>query len=258
MTDTAILGLGHLGRPLAEALYLRGSQVAALKRTLTSDDICLPIALDSADLNRNRVWQQPFWREHWAAKSTWVCLLPPSALSGYAETLRRWITLAEYFQVAHLVYTSSISVYGDTPRICDEHTPPQPHTPSARACLAAENLLQAAGVPHVTILRLGGLYSAERHPLAALMQRQPIPRPQAAANMLHRDRAVSALVQAVMQPNGRRIRNILETPPPARADFYRCQATLLGLPEPQFDNDPAPGKTVVSRYHDFDTAFQAA
>lgn len=251
MTDTAILGLGYLGRPLAEALYLRGHAVAALKRQYTSDDVALPIALNTADLDDEAVWTQPFWAEHWADKPVWVCLLPPSAVADYADTVGRWLALAERFQAAHVVLASSISVYGDAPRVCDEHSPTQPATASARACVAAEAMVLAGAVPQVSVLRLGGLYSAARHPLTRLGQRQPLPQPHAAANMLHQDRAVAALCCAIEHPQGRRIRNIVETPHPTRQAFYRSQAALLGLPEPLFDHsDARPGKTVASCYDD--------
>ena len=42
--DTSILGLGYLGRPLAQKLYEHGSRVAAVKRSLTSDDTICPYA----------------------------------------------------------------------------------------------------------------------------------------------------------------------------------------------------------------------
>lgn len=251
MSDSAILGFGYLGRPLAEALYLRGHSVAALKRRRTSDDVCLPLALATADLNQKTVWAQPFWTEHWADKPTWVCLLPPSAVADYLGVIRRWLDLAAHFQVAHVVLASSISVYGDAVRACDEHSPPQPASASARACLAAEQLLLASAAPQASILRLGGLYSAVRHPLTRLLLRQPVSKPQAAANMLHQARAVAALLYVIEHPDGRRIRNIVETPHPSRQDFYRSQAALMGLNAPQFDTaDDGRGKTVYTCYDD--------
>ena len=46
----AILGLGYLGRPLAETLWQHGSRVFAWKKTVTSDDVNLPIDLASGDI----------------------------------------------------------------------------------------------------------------------------------------------------------------------------------------------------------------
>lgn len=247
VNGAAILGFGHLGRPLAEVLYQRGCAVAALKRRLTSDDICLPIALETADLNAPEVWTQPFWAEHWAGKATWFCLLPPSAVADYADVIGRWLALAERFQVAHIVYGSSIGVYGGAVRDCDENTPPQPDTESARKVLAAEQLMWASAVPNVSLLRLGGLYAAERHPLYSLLRRPSARAPHAPANMLHRDRAVAALLAAAGRRPGRLVRNVVETPHPSRLDFYRREAAKLGVAAPEFDlDDHSGGKKVYS------------
>lgn len=60
--DCAILGMGYLGRPLAEKMFEGGSRVSALKRSITSDDINLPINLHAADLNDAQVFQADFWQ----------------------------------------------------------------------------------------------------------------------------------------------------------------------------------------------------
>ena len=125
------LGLGYLGLPLAQKCYEQGSQVAAIKRTLTSDDINLPIELDIIDLNQDDIFHSSaLWQNH-INKPTWFCLLPPSSLNHYADTLKKWIQLAERCKVQHIIFTSSTSVYGDQARICDETTPPDPQTESA-------------------------------------------------------------------------------------------------------------------------------
>ena len=56
-------------------------------------------------------------------------------LRRYSE---KWIQLAERCKVQHIIFTSSTSVYGNHARICDETTPPDPQTESARQILAVE------------------------------------------------------------------------------------------------------------------------
>ncbi|MDO5639719.1 MAG: SDR family NAD(P)-dependent oxidoreductase [Neisseria sp.] len=250
--DAAILGLGYLGRPLAQKLYEQGAQVAALKRRLTSDDINLPIRLDCADLNDARVFQTAFWQQHWADKSIWFGLLPPSPLHDYEAVIRRWTALAVQFGVKHIVFASSIGVYGDDARECDEHSRPQPQTASAARSLAAECILTGSGIAHIDILRLGGLYSAERHPLHSLLKRSPVGGARKPVNMLHRDAAVAALRLAAATPSGIRIRNIVEPQHPPKHEFYRAEAAKLGLPAADFDlNDTGGGKTVHTAFDDF-------
>ena len=75
----SITGLGYLGLPLAQKFYQHGSRVAAIKRSLTSDDINLPIHLDTIDLGGTDAFQTALWRHH-ADKPVWFFLLPPSSL----------------------------------------------------------------------------------------------------------------------------------------------------------------------------------
>lgn len=252
--DAAILGMGYLGRLLAEKLFENGGRVSALKRSLTSDDINLPIELDAVDLNDEKVFQTAFWRK-WADKEVWICLLPPSAVGRYTDLLAVWGKAAKQFGVRHIVYASSTSVYGEEARECTEHSTPQPQTASAQKVLAAERLLLESGIEHVDILRLGGLYSAERHPLNSLLKSGKkaagMHRP---VNMLHRSRAVAALYLAACTPSGLRIRNIVEKRHPPKHEFYRAEAVKLGLPELTFDEtDCSSGKIVNTAYDDFST-----
>lgn len=250
--DAAILGLGYLGRPLAQKLYEQGAEVAALKRRLTSDDINLPIHLDCVDLNQAQVFQTAFWQQHWADKAVWIALLPPSTVNDYETVMRKWTALARCFGVDHLVYGSSISVYGNEVRNCDEYSEPQPQSRSAQHMLAVEKILLESGVSHVDILRLGGLYSAERHPLTSLLRRSNIGGAQHPVNILHQDLAVSALYHAATMPSGIRIRNIVEPQHLPKHEFYRAEAAKLGLSEAAFDmSDVSDGKTVTTAFEDF-------
>lgn len=249
--DASILGLGYLGRSLAQKLYENGSRVAAVKRNLTSDDINLPIRLDTLDLNQDNVFQSAnpardtsFWQHH-ADKPVWFCLLPLSSLTHYADTVKQWAELARACNVQHLIFTSSTSVYGDKARECDETATPDPQTESARQILTAEQYLLDSGVPNIDILRLGGLYCAERHPVSRLVQRQNIPGGNQPVNIVHRDIAVETLFQTTLHPNGRRIRNIVEPRHPTRCDFYTAEAAKFGLPPPDFaPDDTSRGKIV--------------
>lgn len=247
----AILGMGYLGRPLAEKLFESGREVAAMKRNITSDDVNLPIRLDAVDLNQSGQFQTACLN-HWADKPVWICLLPPSAVADYLSVLTEWITAAKQCGVAHIVYGSSIGVYGGEARICDERSPLNPQTASSQKVAAAEQLFLNSGMANIDILRLGGLYSAERHPLNSLLKRQQNGGAHQPVNVLHQGRAVAALYQAVNGPNGIRIRNIVETQYPPKYEFYRAEALKLGLPEADFDMaDVRGGKVVQTAFDDF-------
>lgn len=239
----SITGLGDLGLPLAQKFYQHGSRVAAIKRSLTSDDINLPIHLDTFDLGSTDAFQTALWRHH-ADKPVWFFLLPPSSLTHYADTVKQWAELARACNVQHLIFTSSTSVYGDTARECDETATPDPQTESARQILAAEQHLLDSGISNIDILRLGGLYCAERHPVSRLVQKQNIPGGNRPINIVHRNIAVESLFQTAFNPGGRRLKNIIEPRHPTRREFYTEEAAKLGLPAPDFAPDDSMGKII--------------
>ena len=167
-------------------------------------------------------------------------------MTHYANTVKQWAELARTCHVQHLIFTSSTSIYGDKARECDETSAPDPQTESARQILAAEQYLLDSGVPNIDILRLGGLYCAERHPVNRLVQKQNIPGGNQPVNIVHRDIAVETLFQTTLHPNGRRIRNIVEPRHPTRRDFYTAEAAKLGLPPPDFAPDGTVGGKIVN------------
>ncbi|HEZ5959313.1 TPA: SDR family oxidoreductase [Neisseria meningitidis] len=239
----SITGLGYLGLPLAQKFYQHGSRVAAIKRSLTSDDINLPIHLDTFDLGSTDTFQTALWRHH-ADKPVWFFLLPPSSLTHYADTVKQWAELARACNVQHLIFTSSTSVYSDTARECDETATPDPQTESARQILAAEQHLLDSGISNIDILRLGGLYCSERHPISRLIQKQNIPGGNRPVNIVHRDIAVESLFQTAFNPGGRRLKNIIEPRHPTRREFYTEEAAKLGLLAPDFAPDDSVGKII--------------
>lgn len=248
-----IFGFGFLGRPLAEKCADAGCDVRVVKRSLSSDDINLPIDLDVVALTPNTPM-----RAEWKHYDTWVVLLPPSALgTHYADSICHLLQHAEQLGIQHWVYSSSISVLGEQTGILYEDAKVQADTVSAQHIFAVEQAIQKSSIPHTDILRLGGLYSSERHPITRLLQ-QNTPRSDGEqfANMLHRDRAVSALFHAIMQANGKRLRHCVETPHISKREFYQAEANKLGLPSPLWQEHHADehaintGKKVLSHYTD--------
>ena len=249
MPDCAILGLGYLGRPLAERLYQSGASVAAVKKQLTSDDINVPIELQFVDLDDTEAAGKVY--RSWQNKAVWVALLPPSRLVDYVAVIRQWVRSAQQYGVQHIIFASSISVYGSSMRVCDENSALAPDTISAEKIIMAEQMVWNSGMVNIDILRLGGLYSITRHPLNRLLQRPVIDKAKQVVNMLHQDRAVAALFRAIQTPSGKRIRNLVETTYLSKQDFYTAESIKLGLPCPKFNIEGDTGKVVTTCYKDF-------
>lgn len=230
-----IAGAGYLGHPLAQQLAAQGYDVVASSRH------------ESSGLN----WQ--YWDfqdalpvQNFQQADVWVVLLPPSGAVDYVAQMQVLCEQAQAANIAHVVYTSSTSVYGDAARVCDEHSAVDPQTESAHKIVACENLWLQSGLPNVSILRLGGLYDDERHPAKRLSGRVDIAGGNQVVNIVHRQHAVQALLDVINQPK-ESVLNIVECEHPTRAEFYTAEAARLGLPVPVFNVDDANrGKVIVS------------
>ena len=242
-TAVAIMGLGYLGRDLAARLLLQGRSVYSCARSSQAAGLT-GIAHALLDLDE-LVPDHPAMRA-WTAAPTWVCLLPPSCSDHYVEKLMLLADWAQACGLRHLIYTSSISVYGSAARQCTVATPVQPETPGARKIVAVEQALLASALPHVSILRLGGLYDDVRHPVRRMAGKTGLPGGAHPVNMIQKAQAVDAILRAMALPAGRRILNVVEKAHPTRREFYTAAAARLGCSPPLFDaGDGSTGKIVI-------------
>ena len=232
-----IAGAGYLGIPLAQQLLAAAYAVSASSRTL----------------REGVVWHAWDFAAHSAlqdfqAANTWVVLLPPSSGSDYVAHMRHLCAQAQQLHTAHVVYASSTSVYGSEARVCDEESSVAPESDHAKQMVRCEQIWQSSGLPCASILRLGGLYDDERHPVRRLSGRVAIKGGKHPVNVVSRTGAVTALAQHVAHAQGG-IFNVVEAAHPSRSEFYSQEALRLGLPLPEFDaSDESRGKTVISRH----------
>lgn len=154
------------------------------------------------------------------------------------------------------IYISSTGVYGDAGGDwVDEETSCHPQRPGGKACLAAEQFLEAhALADHVVILRLAGLYGLGRIPRKdALLAGEPIDAPQHGfLNLIHVDDSVDAVLAAAeadLQLPRRYL--ITDGTPVERREYYAELARLLGAPAPVFrspsDVTPAHARATADK-----------
>lgn len=230
-----IAGAGYLGRPLAQQLAAQAYRIVASSRH------------ELSGVNWH-YWdfQAALLVQDFQQTDVWVVLLPPSGAVDYVAKMHALCEQAQAANIRHVVYTSSTSVYGDAARVCDERSPIAPQTESARKIAACENIWLQSGLPHISVLRLGGLYDDERHPAKRLSGRVDIAGGNQVVNVVHRQHAIQALIDVVQQPK-ESVLNIVERGHPTRAEFYTAEAARLGLPVPVFNVDDAHrGKVIVS------------
>ena len=232
-----IAGAGYLGLPLAQQLQAAGVDVRASSR----NPRCIK-AWHEWDFTADTAVQA------FQHATCWVVLLPPSSGDDYVTHMQRLCAQAQQLKVSQLIYTSSTSVYGAAARQCDEHSEIAPESRAAQAIAACERIWLTSGLPHVSVLRLGGLYDDERHPVRRLSGRQNIAGGQHPVNVIQRQHALTAIRHCIQHPIHGTF-NVIEAAHPSRAEFYTREAARLGLALPEFDaDDVSMGKTIHSSH----------
>ena len=232
-----IAGAGYLGMPLAQQLQAASYAVSVSSRTAREG-----VSWQAWDFSANSAVQD------FQVADTWVVLLPPSSSNDYVAHMRHLCAQAQQLQLAHVVYASSTSVYGSEVRVCDEKSRVAPESDNAKQIVMCEQIWQNSGLPCISILRLGGLYDDERHPVRRLSGRVAIKGGKHPVNVVSRSGAVAALARHVAHAQSG-VFNVVEAAHPSRSEFYSQEALRLGLPLPEFDaSDASDGKTVISRH----------
>lgn len=138
-----------------------------------------------------------------------------------------------------LVYISTTGVYGN----CDGHwveetRPPRPTTSRAKRRLSAESQLREWGVRRgvtVSILRVPGIYSSDRLPLARLKNGTPtlIASEDSFTNHIHAEDLARVAAAAMYRGKPGRIYNATDDSNIKMGDWFDLLATRFNLPKPR-------------------------
>ncbi len=164
---------------------------------------------------------------------------PPNVGDRDPRTARLLAALGKGSMVPQrLVYISTSGVYGDCAGArVPETRPLRPTTARARRRVDAERLVRAWGRRHaaaVSILRVPGIYAADRLPLERVRSRTPAI---AAAedgftNHVHADDLARMVVAALFRGRGGRAYNASDDSPMKMGDYFDLVADRFGLPRP--------------------------
>lgn len=164
---------------------------------------------------------------------------PPNAGLHDTRTARLIAALAKGQSLPqHLVYISTSGVYGDCRgELVAETRPLRPQTDRARRRADAERRLREWGARsgvRVTILRVPGIYAAERLPLARLRSGTPAiaPEEDAYVNHVHADDLARIALAACYRGYPNRCYNAADDAPQKMGDYFDLVAERFGLPRP--------------------------
>lgn len=164
---------------------------------------------------------------------------PPAEGHGDARTVRLASALARGRTLPHrLVYISTSGVYGDCAgaRI-DETRPVRPESDRARRRVAAERVVRALGARrgvHVAVLRVPGIYAADRLPTERIARGAPVVEAteDSYTNHIHADDLAAMLPVVLRRARPNRVYHATDDSELRMGDWFDLVADHFGLARP--------------------------
>lgn len=185
-----------------------------------------------ADLDRPRTL------ERLRGLADWVVHLAPPQPDGAIDRRTRHLAAA-LGRTARLVYVSTSGVYGDCGgELVRETRPVAPRNARAQRRVDAERVLRAwalAGGTRLAILRVPGIYAAERLPLKRLEQGTPALRPEddVYTNHIHADDLARIVLLALLRARGAgRVVHAVDDTRMKMGDYFDAVADAFHLARP--------------------------
>lgn len=98
----------------------------------------------------------------------------------------------------------------------------------------------------LTILRLGGLFGEDRHPIFHLKGKSNIKNPEGKINFVGQSDIIRVILQLVKQQKTGEIYNIVYPEYPTRKNYYLAKAEQLQLPPPNFEQSTSIVREISS------------
>lgn len=245
----SVLGCGWLGLPLAKFLVEKKCRV---KGSTTREEKLDYLEEQGIEPFQIKLYPHQVMGKiaEFADADVLILNFPPGRYKydisvSFPATVARLLEAIKDNPPKHLLFVSSISVYGDSPEPVTEESPTFPSRQSGIALVEVEEMLRHSGIP-MTILRMGGLVGYNRRPGRFLAGRKNLIQANAPVNLVHLDDCIHVIWQIIQQDRWGEVFNVCADDHPKRKEFYTFAATQMGLPVPEFRPDQTEGGKCVS------------
>ena len=223
MSRLIVWGAGELGSRVARLWRQNDGPVLGLTRSEQRHPALLALGIEP-QVGSAAGWLQP--------DDLLLLSLPGHETQG--EALQQFLQ-GQIPAPARAVLISVTGYYGAAAGRVDEETPAGEGPRPAEIAAVEQMFRRWAGEAGV-ILRLGGLYSAERGPFSALARRKSfrLGPPDKTLALIHYDDAATATWAALRRPAPEPVYLGVTPPCPTRQEFYQEACRRLDLPNPVF------------------------
>lgn len=234
MSRLWIMGCGDIGRRIACLYQNQGVQATGWVRSEASLSLGVKqgLAMRLGDMDQGCFFPRNAFEE---AEIFW--LMPPPPRGWIDSRLRRFL-LAVQRAPKRIVLISTTGVYGDCAgRWVDESEPLKPQVERSKRRTDAELALQAWGEEYKgdwVILRVPGIYAAERLPLERLQRGEPVLLEAEApwTNRIHADDLAQICMRAMQVAPKHSIYNACDGEPLSMTTYFNQVADATGLARP--------------------------
>lgn len=241
MTKIAILGCGWLGLPLAKALLENNYIVNGSSTTIEKTETLSAFGIKAFQVNLE---QQSNSLNDFLNAEELIITIPPKS-TNYAKSIETLLPKIEASTIKRVIYTSSISVYGNVTGVITEKTETHPTRTSVEQIIEVEQLLLNNKSFSTNVIRLGGLIGNDRHP-AYHVTGKLLNTPNDLINLIHLEDCI-ATIQLLLKSNiTNNIFNLVNPYHPTKANYYTNCCKYLNLPLPIIKNDSKISKKEIS------------
>ena len=243
----AILGLGWLGEPLANALVKEQYEVNG---STTSIEKLYQLAKNpyySTRLVVNPEGIEGDWQTFIAEVDVLVINFPPKRIDDIESIFPAQVQqiIAQTPPSVRVVFVSSTSVYGDLEGLVTEKQVCEPTKASGKALIQAEALLKNHFSDNLTVLRLAGLIGPQRHPGRFLAGKRQLKQADAVVNLIHQEDCIFLIKEIIAQDAFGKIINGCADEHPTRRSYYTKAAEALNLDAPVFGEEGETSSKIV-------------
>lgn len=241
--NITIIGCGWLGLELGKSLVLKNHTVYGSTRTPENIGQLEQLGIKPFLLDTERSIEIP--NDIRNATELLVLTIPPIQRNHpeiYGNLLSKII--AEFPEECAVIFTSSTGVYPSDAGSYDENYSFSPDQYSS--LYHAEQAVIKASKSSI-VLRMGGLFGEDRHPIHSIVKKGTVSNPQGRINFVHRKDIIRFIELLVEEGFKQEIVNLVYPDHPERGAYYERAAKHFGYSVPTFESGDTTVRIISSK-----------